>query len=201
MRELINTEGFVAFLSPPFVDLAVTDAPFTAFVPTSILTFPDAVAVSESIPRSMIPLPVTTIFKIGLTRALIVRPFTTPVAVPGNASFHTTGDESAPLQTTEPVPIFVAANDPTLEIIIPAVIAPVRSFLERECIFILIKKIQCKRILSYIFYIVKIFNKLYIHPSSICKSLSFYTGECRDWIDERDFYYGVKNSGASINPI
>lgn len=29
---------------------------------------------------------------------------------------------------------------------------------------------------------------------------SYYQGGCFDWIDERDFYYGMKNSGASINP-
>lgn len=29
---------------------------------------------------------------------------------------------------------------------------------------------------------------------------SYYNGDCIDWVDERDFYYGVKNSGASINP-
>lgn len=29
---------------------------------------------------------------------------------------------------------------------------------------------------------------------------AYYAGSCTDWIDERDFYYGVKNSGASINP-
>ena len=29
---------------------------------------------------------------------------------------------------------------------------------------------------------------------------SFYTGNCVDWIDERDFFYGVEKSGASIFP-
>lgn len=27
---------------------------------------------------------------------------------------------------------------------------------------------------------------------------SYYRGDCLDWIDERDFYYGLKNSWASI---
>lgn len=104
----MNTVALAAFLSPPLVDFAVTDAPFTAFVPISTLTDPVDADTSERIPRSMTPLPVMTILRIGFTRARIARPLITPVAVPGKASFHTTGAERAPLHTTEPVPIVAA---------------------------------------------------------------------------------------------
>lgn len=63
----------------------------------------------------------------------------TPVAVPGKRSFHTTFVVRAPLPTTVPVPIFVAANDDAAVIIIPAATTPERSFFEIECIFVLVR--------------------------------------------------------------
>jgi hypothetical protein len=62
-----------------------------------------------------------------------------PVALPEvNVSFQTTDVVSAPLPCTIPVPILVA-NDDAADTIIPAAIAPERSFFEIECIFVLVK--------------------------------------------------------------
>lgn len=138
---MIYTEAFDVFWSPPFVERAVTEAPLTAFVPISILTEPVEAAALERFPRSMTPLPATVILRTGRTRARTWRPLIVPVAVAfPKTSHHTTGEESPPLPTTVPVPIFVAANDDAAVTIIPAASTPERSFLERLCICVFVMK-------------------------------------------------------------
>ena len=109
----------VVFFNPPFVERAVTDAPLTAFVPSSIFTVPDEYVLELSVPRSISPLPVTTILRTGRTRAFTVSQLIIPVAVHGRVSSQTIFVVSAPLPTTLPVPIFVAAKVEAVETTIP----------------------------------------------------------------------------------
>jgi hypothetical protein len=66
------------------------------------------------------------------------RPFTTPVAVPGNVSSHTTAESRAPLPTTLHVPILLACTDEASTI--PAMIVPERNRRVFVCICVLVKK-------------------------------------------------------------
>ena len=91
---------------PAFVERAVTDAPFIAFVPISIFTVPvDAVAL-ERFPRAIVPEPEIVILSVGMIRPVTTIPLIEPLALdPTKVSFQLIGDESAPLHTTVPVPI------------------------------------------------------------------------------------------------
>jgi hypothetical protein len=94
------------FVSPAFVDRAVTDAPLRAFVPISILRDPVEALALERFPRAIIPEPEIVILRVGSTRAVTMIPLIVPLALdPTNVSFQLIGAESAPLPTTTPVPI------------------------------------------------------------------------------------------------
>ena len=71
---------FAPFMSPPLTDEAVTDVPFTALVPTSMLTDPELYAAAQRRPRSITPLPEIVILSVGWIFALIESPATVPVA-------------------------------------------------------------------------------------------------------------------------
>ena len=96
------------FTIPPLADAAVTDAPLTAFVPISIFTLPEEAAVLDILPRSITPLPDTTMLSTGRMRPLTTIPLIDPDALPGNTSFHVILDVSAPLHWTLPLPITAA---------------------------------------------------------------------------------------------
>lgn len=71
--------------------------------------------------------------------------------------FQSTAVVSPPLQATVPVPTWAAPTETTpVEIIIPAATTPVRSFWEKVCIFVLVKKLQCLSSLTQVFLFVKI---------------------------------------------
>ena len=96
------------FVSPPFVDLADTDAPLIALVPSSIWILPDDAAILERFQRSIVPLPEIVILRTGRTRAVTTIPLIVPEAVPGNTSFQLIFVVSAPLHCTVPLPIIAA---------------------------------------------------------------------------------------------
>lgn len=96
----------VVFVSPAFVERAVTEAPFRAFVPISIATDPVDTARLERFPRAIVPVPEIVILSVGSIRAVTVIPLILPLALePINVSFQLMGAVSPPLPTTIPVPI------------------------------------------------------------------------------------------------
>lgn len=94
---------------PAFVDRAVTDAPLRALVPISILTVPVADELLERFPREITPEPEMVILSVGRIRPVTMTPLMVPLALdPTNVSFQLIGEESHPLDTTVPVPIWDA---------------------------------------------------------------------------------------------
>lgn len=103
---MITIDPLEELVSHPFVERAVTDAPLTAFVPSSILTEPVDAVELERFPRAIVPDPEIVILRVGRTRAVTRIPLIVPEALdPINVSFQLIGAVSAPLQTTVPVPI------------------------------------------------------------------------------------------------
>ena len=91
---------------PAFVERAVTDAPFIAFVPISIFTVPVDTVALERFPRAIVPEPEIVILRVGSTRPVTTIPLMLPLALePMKVSFQLIGEERAPLPTTVPVPI------------------------------------------------------------------------------------------------
>jgi hypothetical protein len=82
------------------------------------LTDPLEYPAAERLPRSITPEPVIVILSVGWIFALMTSPFIVPVAVPGNVSFHTIVLDRAPLPTTDPVPILVAADTLEMRVIV-----------------------------------------------------------------------------------
>ena len=97
------------FCSPPLVEVAVTEAPFTAFVPISICTLPVEAEVLTRFPRAIVPEPEIVIFSVGRTRAVTTIPLMVPLALDQmSVSFHRMLVVRPPLPTTVPVPIWEA---------------------------------------------------------------------------------------------
>ena len=97
------------FVRPAFVERAVTDAPFIAFVPISILTEPVDADALERLPRAIVPDQEIVILRVGRTRAVTTIPLIVPLALdPTKTSFQLIGAVSPPLQTTVPVPMTAA---------------------------------------------------------------------------------------------
>ena len=97
------------FVRPAFVERAVTDAPFIALVPISILTDPVDADALERLPRAIVPDQEIVILRVGRTRAVTTRPLIVPLALdPTNVSFQLIGAVSPPLPTTVPVPMTAA---------------------------------------------------------------------------------------------
>ena len=123
---------------PPLADAAVTDAPFTALVPISIFTLPDEAARLDMLPRSMMPLPDTTMLSTGRIRPRTMIPLIVPDADPGNVSFQLILVVSAPLHCTVPLPMTDAQVseillDTSVRDIAARVTAPTRT---REFIYV-----------------------------------------------------------------
>jgi hypothetical protein len=91
---------------PALVDRAVTDAPFSALVPISILTDPVDADALERLPRAIVPDPEMVILSVGKIRPVTRMPLIVPLALDHTkVSFQFMGAESPPLPTTVPVPI------------------------------------------------------------------------------------------------
>lgn len=99
-------DQLVVLTSPPFVDCAVTEAPFTAFVPISIWTLPVDAVVLERFPRLSVPDHEIVMLSVGRTRAVTTIPLIVPLALDQtNESFQLMIELSHPDPTTVPVPI------------------------------------------------------------------------------------------------
>ena len=96
-------------VSPAFVERAVIDAPFIAFVPISILIDPVDTDILERFPRAMTPEPEIVILSVGRTRAVTMIPLIVPLALdPTKVWFQLIGAVRAPLPTTVPEPMVEA---------------------------------------------------------------------------------------------